>query len=248
MKFNADKCYILPINQKSSHFYQLNNTILKHVDTNPYLGLLFSKDLTWTAHITKTAKKASSTLGFLRCNLSRCPEECRKTAYLAMVRSTLEYGSIIWDPYLVKDIHLLEQVQRKAARFITGDFKTRTPGSMTNMLKELNIPTLQSRRKDDRLTFLYKISEGLIPAIPKEQYLNPIVNKRKIKAKTFDNCVTTNFVNRHQTLNKNSYTVPDTNSEQYKNSFFPRTIPEWNELEVSASTVEDFKRKIQARH
>ena len=165
-----------------------------------------------------------------------------------MVRSTLEYGSIIWDPYLVKDIQLLEQVQRKAARFITGDYKTRTPGSMTNMLKELNIPTLQQRRKDDRLTFLYKISEGLIPAIPKENYLNPIINKRKIRAKSFDNCVTTNFVNRRQTLNKDSYTVPDSNTEQYKNSFFPRTIPEWNELEVSASTVEDFKRKIQARH
>ena len=82
-----------------------------------------------------------------------------------MVRSTLEYGSIIWDSYLVKDIHLLEQVQRKAARFITGDFKSRTPGSMTKMLKDLNIPTLQSRRKNDRLTFLFKISEGLIPAI-----------------------------------------------------------------------------------
>ena len=90
MKFNADKCYILPINQKSSHFYQLNNTKLKHVDTNPYLGLLFSKDLSWTAHITKTAKKASSTLGFLRRNLSRRPVECRKTAYLAMVSSTLQ--------------------------------------------------------------------------------------------------------------------------------------------------------------
>ena len=171
MKFNADKCYILPINQKTSRYYQLNNTILKHVDTNPYLGLMFSKDLTWTAHITNTAKKASSTLGFLRRNLSRCPQECRKTAYLALVRSILEYGSIIWDPYLTKDINLLEQVQRKAARFITGDYKSRTPGSMTKMLEDLNIPTLQQRRQDDRLTFLYKISEGLIPAIPKKQCL-----------------------------------------------------------------------------
>ena len=248
MKFNADKCYILPINQKTSRYYQLNKTILKHVETNPYLGLQFSKDLTWTAHITNTVKKASSTLGFLRRNLSRCPQECRKTAYIALVRSTLEYGSMIWDPYLVKDVQLLEQVQRRAARFITGDYKSRTPGSMTKMLEDLNIPTLKSRREDNRLTFLYKISKGLIPAIPKDQYLKPIVNKRKIKAKTFDNFVTTNFVTRRQTLNENSYTVPDAISEQYKNSFFPRTIPEWNELEVSASTVEDFKRQMQARH
>ena len=164
------------------------------------------------------------------------------------MRSILEYGSIVWDPYLDKDIKLLEQVQRRAARFITQDYRSRSEGSMTRMLEELNIPTLQSRRKDDRLTFLFKISKGLIPAIPKDQYLKPIENKRKIKAKTFDNCVTTNFVSRRQTLNQNSYTVPDANSKFYKNSFFPRTIPEWNELEVTSSTLEDFKRQIQALH
>ena len=113
------------------------------------------------------------------------------------------------------------------------------------MLKELNIPTLQSRRKDDRLIFLYMISEGLIPAIPQEHYLNPIVNKRKIKAEIFENCVTTNFVNRRQTLNKNSYTVPDTISEQYKNSFFPRTIPEkWLEKEANLRLVAKKQVKV----
>ena len=61
MNFNAKKCYILPINRKDrskNYFYQLNNTILQHVDQNPYLGLQFSGDLTWTPHITKIAKKS----------------------------------------------------------------------------------------------------------------------------------------------------------------------------------------------
>ena len=38
MSFNAKKCYILSIKSKSSHFYQLDNTILKEVPANPYLG------------------------------------------------------------------------------------------------------------------------------------------------------------------------------------------------------------------
>ena len=31
-----------------------------------------------------------------------------------MVRSVLEYGATLWDPYLQKEINMLEQVQRKA--------------------------------------------------------------------------------------------------------------------------------------
>ena len=57
MSFNAAKCYILSINSRQSFYYQLNGTILKHVDNNPYLGLLISKDLKWATHIEKTTKK-----------------------------------------------------------------------------------------------------------------------------------------------------------------------------------------------
>ena len=42
MRFNAKKCYILTITSKGrSKFYQLNNYILKSVENNPYLGVLF---------------------------------------------------------------------------------------------------------------------------------------------------------------------------------------------------------------
>ena len=101
MKFNAKKCYIMSFKQKSTHFYQLDNHILEQVQTNPYLGLNISDDLKWTSHIGKTTSKASCTLGFLRRNLRQCPQECKKLAYLAMVRSVLEYGAVIWDPFTI---------------------------------------------------------------------------------------------------------------------------------------------------
>ena len=73
MRFNATKCYILSIRQKSSFFYQLNDTILKQVDTNPYLGIMLSSDMKWTTHINNICRKASSTLGFIRRNLRHSP-------------------------------------------------------------------------------------------------------------------------------------------------------------------------------
>ena len=68
MCFNASKRYILSIKEKSNFHYTLNSTILKHVISNPYLGILFSQDLKWGDHIANICKKANSTVGFLRRN------------------------------------------------------------------------------------------------------------------------------------------------------------------------------------
>ena len=76
MRFNAKKCYIMSINNKSSHFYELDKHILQQVPENPYLGITISEDFKWTSHINKISWKANSTLGFLRRNLKHCPESC----------------------------------------------------------------------------------------------------------------------------------------------------------------------------
>ena len=91
MCFNAKKCYIMSINDRSTHFYSLNNHILKQVEENPYLGLTLTENLKWSSHITKVTKKANSTIGFLRRNLKSCPLDCRKSAYISLVRSELDY-------------------------------------------------------------------------------------------------------------------------------------------------------------
>ena len=78
MKFNAKKCYVMSIRNTSSHFYELDNTILQQVISNPYLGITLSEDQQWSTHIQNITKKANSTLGFLCRNLKNCPEECRK--------------------------------------------------------------------------------------------------------------------------------------------------------------------------
>ena len=42
--------------------------------------------------------------GFVQRNLKRCPKSVKKTAYISLVRSTLEYGATVWDPFLEKDV------------------------------------------------------------------------------------------------------------------------------------------------
>ena len=249
MSFNASKCYILSVQKKSSHFYQLNNTILKEVSSNPYLGVTISSDLKWSEHINNVCSRASSTLGFVRRNLRHCPIQTRRTAYQSLVRSTLEYASTIWDPYLQGDISKLERVQRQAVRFICKDYTSREPGSVTRMLENQNLPPLQKRRKDLRLALLFKVVEGLVPAVPSEDYLTPAKNKMGIKAKSFADCESKNFVETIEIKNSRGFVIPLPKQECRKNSFFIRTAKDWNHLDekvVTAQSLESFKARLQA--
>ena len=187
MRFNASKCYILNIKKEYEYLYQLNNTILKQVKSNPYLGLEFSNDLKWNTHMQKKiTSRASSTLGFLQRNLKHCPQECRRLAYLALVRPTLEYGAIVWDSHNQTYIDRLERIQNRAAIFIKQDYRTKDPGCVTAMLQDLHLPKLKARQQQLRLTLMYKVVEGLLPAMPPSEFFTPRPqSKRRIKAKSF---------------------------------------------------------------
>ena len=83
------------------------------------------------------------------------------------------------------EIDKLEKVQKQAARFISNDYKSREPGCIIRMLQELNLPSLQLRRQQQRLKLLYKIQGNQLPAIPPQNFLTPAnQTKRKIKLKT----------------------------------------------------------------
>jgi hypothetical protein len=45
-------------------------------------------------------------------------------SHISLVRSTMEYGGIIWDPYTETNINRLERIQRQAPIFITGDYRS----------------------------------------------------------------------------------------------------------------------------
>ena len=234
----------MSINNKSSHFYSLCNHILQQVSENPYLGITLTENLKWNSQITKTTKKANSTLAFLRRNLRSFPLDCRKSAYTTLVRSLLDYESIIWYPYLKQDIDKLERVQRKAARFITGDYKTREEGCVTRMLETLELSSLEQRRSFNRLVFMYKVVEGLVPAIPVDDFLKPQKTKRHIRPRKYSDHISKNIVDRHSVNNNRCFVIENCKTEQLKQSFFVRTVVEWNQLDtevVRAETVESFR-------
>ena len=186
-------------------------------------------------------------MAFLRRNLKMCPQTCRKSAYISLARSILDYGAFIWDPYYIKDIDKLELIQRQAARFITGDYNTREQGCITKMLADLELLSLKERRSMNRLIFFFKVVEGLFLPIAPEDFLKPIRQKRHIRAKKYSDYQSSSIIERQVINHDKCFIVEKAKTEQYKHSFFTRTTVEWNHLDsdiVHAETVEGFKSAL----
>lgn len=130
-------------------------------------------------------------------------------AYTSIVRPKLEYACIIWDPYTKTNIHALEMIQHKAVRFVYS--KYRSSDSPTQLMRDHNIPTLELRRKIQRLKFLYLLKNNKLSMRP-EQYIQPLTARRT----------------RHR--HADSLTPFNARTNIFKFSFFPRTVTEWNQL------------------
>ena len=145
-------------------------------------------------------------------------------AYKTYVRPILEYCSSVWNPFLQKDIDLLESVQRC--------FTRRLPSlkfySYTDRLKILKIDSLELRRLRTDLSMYYKILNGLVD-LDAEIFFK--IDK-----------------NVHSTRTNGMKLIkPVSKSSLHSNTFSHRCINCWNALPpemVLASSLSSFKNKL----
>ena len=134
----------------------------------------------------------------------------KKLLYIAWVRSRLEYASVVWSPQTKRNINNLEQVQRRATRFILGrDY------SENERLSKLNLLPLQYRREINDLVFFFKCFKNIY----KLNIFNYV---------SFRSCIKPLRNVDHLTLD-----VPFSRTDVFKNSFFIRICRLWNELPLS---------------
>ena len=231
MSFNPSKCSVIRITKgrRKKKVYHSSYTLygqkLEVVDSSKYLGVKVTSGLTWSSHIADVAGKANRSIGFLRRNFKQCTKEVKAATYSTMVRPVLDYASSVWDLHLQSDIKTLEQVQRRAARYVCNDYTTHTPGCVTAMVEDIGWENLQDRRYTARLSLLYKIQHGLVD-IKSSQYLRPSDSRTRGQRGLFQERI---------------------NCDVYFNSFFPQTTRDWNELPrdiTETSTLEEFRTSL----
>ena len=115
--------------------YKLKGHTLEQTNDTKYLGVNIEKDLSWTSHINRATKKASSMIGFLQRNLRVSNKATKTNAYKTLVCPHLEYCSTVWSPHTADKIKQIEAVQRRAARYATNCYENTC--SVTALLNDL---------------------------------------------------------------------------------------------------------------
>ena len=125
LSFNPSKSVHISYNSKFSTSYTINNLIINSESFHKDLGVIISGDLQWNRHHDYVLDKAYKILDVIRRTFSQISSVTTKVKlYTALVRSQLSYCSPIWRPHLVQDINKLEQVQRRATKFILNDYSS----------------------------------------------------------------------------------------------------------------------------
>jgi len=116
------------------------------------LGVTVDNELKFSKHIETQVAKANKILGLIRRSFQHLDIETMRSLYTSLVRPHLEYANVVWSPRLIKDIKLIENVQRRATKIIPGmkdkDYAAR--------LKEFKIPSMNYRRERGDMIEVYK--------------------------------------------------------------------------------------------
>ena len=215
MEFHPGKCQLLRVTNKRKPIaadYSIHSQNISKTDSVKYLGVTIDSKLAWSDHYNKISAKANSTLAFLRRNTYACPKPVKETCYNAFVRPTVEYSSCVWDPHQQNNIQQLEKIQKRAARYVTGNHALIEGNTAINMTTLGWVP-LEERRARSKLLLLFKARTGDID-IP------------------IDDLILSSRANRNS-LHSN-YLVPYSSVNSHLYSFFPSTIRLWNALPQSA--------------
>lgn len=119
MKFNTDKCKVMHIgaqNLEAEYFMEGNK--LEKVSEEKDLGVMISRNFKVSKQCIKAAKTGNQILGLIKRTITCRKKEVVIRLYKSLVRPNLEYCVQAWRPNLMKDIMLLEKVQRRATKMI----------------------------------------------------------------------------------------------------------------------------------
>ena len=213
LNFKAKKCEIMRVTHnrdKSVPHYSLvlHAESLSSVSYVKDLGITILHDISWTFHVVEVVNKANKVLHLIKCTIGSVNKQILSTLYKALVRPILEYASPVWCPYLVKNIVLLEKVQRRASRLALG--QRRGEMSYEDRCKMFWWSQLTDRKLYFSRIECYKLVFGLQSLCFSDFF---------------------EFASKRTRSNHNyKLQVKSPNCNCYKYSFFVKIIREWNDL------------------
>ena len=159
-------------------------------------------NLSGSTHIYKISNKDNKILGLIKMTCKGIQDvSTLRNLYLALVRSQLEYCSVVWSLHTSRNISKLERIQRRATKCIL-----KTNDDYEQRRKKLNLLSLEQKRFIFNVLSLHKALNG---------YIN-------IDLSTYVQFFSDS--DRHPCPLKKNYARTNT----FKFSFFSRIVDMWN--------------------
>ena len=148
--------------------------------------------------------------------------------YLYHLLPIIEYASLVWDGCTQQDSNTLQKIQNEAARIVTG--LTRSV-SLIKLYNECGWTNLSVRRHQQKLHFMYKVNNGLVPSYITDLF-PPLVSE----------------ISGYPLRNNNNFSTPFTRTNISLRSCIPSAIRMWNTLDEGLKnqpTISSFKNNLQ---
>ena len=232
--FNPDKPeeIILSTKKKKPTHDQLSfmNKHVPRVHQHKHLGVTLSDNLCWDNHIKNICKKAMSRVGRIRSCMYHLPCNALECIYISFIRPILEYASPVFDNCSGRSRAMMETVQYKASLLVSGAMKT---SSQSKILSCLGWPSLEIRRKYQKLVLYYKMIHDTCPV-----HLRALIPRPNSERVNYPLC---NIDGRSLVYARTSLFI---------NSFIPSSTRLWNGLPLkirNCPSVNTFKVQLK-RH
>ena len=224
MPINNSKCGVLPIGGKQPlGVYHLGGYLLKESELERDLGILISPDFKTTEESKRKTRAAFKLLWSIRRAFGNLTPEIFRKLFISHVRPILEYGQPAFHPRTKLECMLLESVQRKGSKAVTG----LNNHPYEERLQHLGLFPLEYRRLRGDLIYTWKILRGDLG----------------VELKNFFEVITTNNTRGHQhKLYKTRRLRIDPAI-----TLSTRVTNAWNNLPaevVSSGSEKEFKQKL----
>jgi hypothetical protein len=218
VKFNASKSKDMIFSNKiqnNSLPAILDDTVIDRVGRHKHLGVSLTPTLEWDTHLNNVLRLANLKMSTLY-KVKELSRTTLATLYKMHVRSCIEYCLQVYGNGLNKtQIAKLERIQYRAARLATG---TLTSTSSAKLHEELGWETITTRIKHLSLNHFHKIvTNNTRPLI--RELIPPL------------------YPRSHLTRTNKIYDKYNVTSKALDNSFFPKTVNQWNELPKNISSI-----------
>ena len=140
--------------------FSIGDQDIEMITNTRYLGVQIDSKLNWDIHIDTIKTKANRALGLIKYSKKYLPSDLLNKMYRGIVEPHLSYCCSVWGCCSESKLDVLQKIQNRAARIITG---SPYDASAAPIIQNLGWSTISNLVRKETATLTYKSLNSLAP-------------------------------------------------------------------------------------